>query len=76
MVKILEVHPKAKHQLEVLLDNGSSITLNLAPKLQTIRFGLLSDETFFRRVETDGTVIHWDHKVEISLSEVLSLLKK
>ncbi|WP_027399890.1 DUF2442 domain-containing protein [Anaerovorax odorimutans] len=76
MAEIKEVHPREDYQLEVSLTNGGSITLNLKPKLETIRFGLLKDAAFFRRVETDGTVIRWGSKVELSTSEVFEMIKK
>jgi hypothetical protein len=76
MTEIKEVRPRADYQLEVLLSNGGSVTLNLKPKLQTIRFGLLRDEAFFRRAQTDGTVIRWGNKVELSAGEVFELIKK
>ena len=76
MTEIKEVHPREDYQLKVLLSNGDSVTLNFKPKLETIRFGLLKDETFFRRAETDGTVIRWENKIELSASEVFELIKK
>ena len=76
MTEIKEVRPRADYQLEVLLTNGGSVTLNLRPKLETIRFGLLRDEAFFKQAETDGTVIRWGNKVELSASEVFELIKK
>ena len=76
MIRITEVHPKEDYQLEVILDNGSSIMLNLQPKLKTLRFGLLRDVDFFQCADTDGSMIRWDGKVEISISEVFQMIKK
>ena len=76
MTEIKEVKPRENYQLEVLLSNGGSVTLNLKPKLETIRFGLLRDEAFFHSAETDGTVIRWGNKVELSAGEVFELIKK
>ncbi len=76
MAEIIKVHPKEDYQLEVLLSNGGSVTLNLKTKLNTIRFGLLRDKAFFRCAETDGTVIRWSNKVELSATEVFELIKK
>ncbi len=76
MAEIKEVKPKENYQLEMLLTNGSSITLNLKSKLETIRFGLLRDEAFFNQAETDGTVIRWGSKVELSAGEVFEMIKK
>jgi len=73
---IIKVIPKEDYHLEILLDNGSSIILNLANKLQTLRFGMLADSEFFKRVETDGTCISWGSRLEISLSEVIHLIQK
>ena len=38
MSRIKEVVPKDDYRLEVLLDNGSSVTLNLESRLKTVRF--------------------------------------
>jgi len=76
MIHIKEVVPKDDYRLEVLLENGSSIILNLESRLHTIRFGLLSDKQFFSRATTDGDFIRWDDKIEISISEVFILAQK
>ena len=76
MSHIKAVVPKEDYQLEVLLDNGSSVTLNLESRLHTIRFELLSDKAFFCSATTDGNCIRWDDKIEISVSEVFQLAQK
>ena len=76
MSQITQVHALDNHQLEVALDNGSSVTLNLKPKLSTIRFGLLRDEASFRCVDTDGYVIRWNNKVELSIGEIFEIIKR
>ncbi len=74
--KIVRVMPKEDYCLEIILDNGSSVNLSLKNRLETIRFGLLADETFFQTVTTDGICISWEGKVEISLSEAFQLAQK
>ncbi|MDR3584730.1 MAG: DUF2442 domain-containing protein [Desulfosporosinus sp.] len=76
MSRIKSVVPKEDFRLEVLLDNGSSVTLNLKSRLQTVRFGMLSDKQFFKTATTDGIWIRWDNKIEISISEVFQLAQK
>jgi hypothetical protein len=76
MPQISSVHALENHQLEVALDNGNSITLDLKPRLHTIRFGILKDEALFRRAVTDGAVIRWDGKVELSANELFELVRK
>lgn len=76
MSRIKSVVPMEDYKLEVLLDNGSSITLNLESRLQTVRFGMLSDKQFFKTATTDGICIRWDNKIEISVNEVFQLAQK
>lgn len=76
MSRIKSVVPKEDYLLEVQLDNGSSIVLNLESRLQTIRFSMLEDKQFFKTVTTDGVCIRWGNKIEISVSEVFQLAQK
>lgn len=76
MSQIKNVVPKENYKLEVFLENGSSITLNLESRLQTVRFGMLADKEFFRQATTDGSYIKWDNKVEISVNEAFQLAQK
>ena len=56
MSRIKSVVPKEDYRLEVLLDNGSSVILNLKSRLGTVRFGMLKDKDIFERVTTDGAI--------------------
>lgn len=76
MGQIKGVIPKADYKLEVLLDNGSSIILNLETSLKTVRFGMLADKEFFNKATTDGSYIRWDDLIEISATEVFQLAQK
>ena len=76
MSKITSLVPREDYRLEVQLDNGSSVTLNLESRLQTLRFGQLTDKELFRRAATDGSYIRWDDKVEISVNELFQLAQK
>jgi hypothetical protein len=73
---IQKITIKDDYKLEVLLDNDSSIILNLKSRLGTIRFNLLTDREFFSRATTDGSFIHWEDKVEISVNELFQLAQK
>ena len=76
MTRIKSVTAQDHYRLEVLLANGSSVILDLAGRLNTVRFGLLADKEFFRRATTDGDFVRWDNKIEISASEVFQLAQK
>jgi hypothetical protein len=73
---IKSVVPKKDYRLEVLLENGNSIILNMANRLDTVRFGLLEDKDFFQQAATDGDFIRWNNKIEISASEIFQLAQK
>ncbi|MDI6914483.1 MAG: DUF2442 domain-containing protein [Desulfitobacteriaceae bacterium] len=76
MSKITGLVPQEDYRLEVQLDNGSSVTLNLESRLQTLRFGMLADKELFKRAVTDGSYIRWNGKVEISVNELFQLAQK
>ena len=76
MSQIKKVEPMADYLLQVHLDNGSSVMLNMKNRLATIRFGQLSDPNFFKDVTTDGYFIKWRNQIEISISEVFQLAQK
>lgn len=70
MSRILQVIPKENWCLEVQLESGAKILLSLKSRLETIRFGALSDLDLFMRASTDGFCIRWDRKAEIALDEL------
>jgi len=76
MSKITGLSPRENYRLEVQLDNGSSVTLNLESRLGTLRFGMLADKALFQRAVTDGNYIRWDNKAEISVNELFQLAQK
>ena len=47
MPAILGVHPMGEYLMEIRLNNGSTVILNLADKMSTIRFSSLQDRNMF-----------------------------
>ncbi|GAU78461.1 DUF2442 domain-containing protein [Fusibacter sp. 3D3] len=76
MSYIQSVMPKENYCIEVFLDNGSCIILNLESRLKTVRFGMLSDKALFNQATTDGSYIRWNNMLEISVNEVFQLAQK
>ncbi|WHH57749.1 DUF2442 domain-containing protein [Petroclostridium sp. X23] len=76
MSYIKKVIPKEGYCLEVILDNGNGVILNMESRLGTVRFGMLSDKELFYRVTADGSYIRWDNMLEISINEVFQLAQK
>lgn len=73
---IVDLKPKAHHRLEVILDNGSKISIEFESRLNTVRFGQLQDELFFMKAQTDGKFVRWDESIEISLNEIYQFAQK
>ena len=76
MSQIKKVVPLKNYKVEVQLENGSSVILELESRLGTLRFGMLADEDFFKKVTTDGICIFWEDRIEISINELFQLVQK
>lgn len=76
LVHIIKVTAREQYRLEVFLSNGTTVILNMAARLNSIRFMALKEQAFFESATTDGQYIWWGNQVEISLSEVFHLAQK
>ena len=56
-IRSVEAH--RHHILRVNWRNGSATLLNMRPRLEGPRFGVLRSETVWRSVSTDGRTIRW-----------------
>lgn len=75
MPGILGIRPLEGYRMEVRLDNGNVVILNLESKLRTARFRQLRDKRLFDSATTDGDSIRWNDLVEISITEILEMLQ-
>jgi hypothetical protein len=71
MNRIKTVIPMDDYRLQVFMENGEAVLLDFKDRLKTARFGILADIDFFRKAATDGIVISWQGKLELSITEVL-----
>lgn len=76
MSRIKKVTIKEDYKIEVILENGSSVVLNMDKRINTIRFKPLADKELFGKAKTDGNFIRWEDKVEISINEIFQLAQK
>ena len=76
MIRITKVIALEDYCLEIQLENGNNVILNLKSRLNTVRFGLLEEEDVFRSATTDGRCVRWGNKLELSVSEIFSLIQK
>ena len=76
MAKIKDVETRKGYRLLVELDNGNVIFVNMADKIETVRFYDLRNEKLFEQVETDGYSLYWDFgRIMISLTEIFAMTR-
>lgn len=67
-----------EYQLKVIMETGNTIHFDFRSRLNTARFGRLSDEEFFRNVRTDGSYLIFEKAgkvpVKITASEFMDLV--
>lgn len=76
MRRIDKIIVHSGYRLELRLSDGMVLVLDFNNKLNTVRFGRLADNRFFERVTSDGEVLKWGSEIELSLNEVLAMVKK
>ena len=74
MATIVRVDVLDSDTLEIQLNNGSIILLNVAPLLQESRFAQLAEGDNFLHPETDGASIYWSNGIRMLLNEVFTML--
>lgn len=72
------VYALADHQLEVVMETGTTIHFDFRSRLNTARFGRLLDKDLFRNVRTDGSYLIFEKAgtmpVKITASEFMDLV--
>lgn len=71
---VRSVVPMEGYRLLIELNTGSSITVDLSPKLKTARFAELSDKAVFNDVKTDSETVIWgDGVLKIPVFELIDV---
>lgn len=73
MPEIVSFETMSNYLLKVSFNNGSTVILNMKPKLNTIRFQQLQDKKMFNSAVTDGYSIRWSELMEISVTEIFEM---
>lgn len=76
MTIINKVTPDENYGLQVELSNGNKFIVDFESKLDTVRFGKLRDKQIFRKIEIDKNMISWNSEIEVSLDEIILMLKR
>lgn len=75
MSYIKTVSPMNDYRLFMEMEGGSTVTVDLSGKLQTIKYAELGDEAFFRTAETDGDYVLWGGgRVRLTVGELMEVV--
>lgn len=71
---IRAVVPLKDYRLFMEMESGSTITVDLSCKLDTIQYAQLKDQTLFKKVITDGDYVIWgDGQVKATARELMNV---
>lgn len=65
-----QVTPEANYHILVTFDNGEVKRFDVKPYIQGSWFGMLKNEQYFRRVNTDGYTVVWPEGQDICPDEL------
>lgn len=75
MSYIKTVLPMKDHRLFMEMEGGSTVTVDLTSKLNTIKYAELSDLDFFNCVTTDGDYVIWGSgKLCLTVNELMEVV--
>lgn len=77
MPYIKRVMPLENYRLFLEMETGSTVTVELKSKLETVRFGELSDRNLFQTATTDGDFVIWQdghYTLKVSVKELLDVV--
>lgn len=77
MSKIVKVVARDDHTLEIEMDNGHKIIYDMKPRLDAVRFHVLTDVDKFRSVHVEnGNTLVWDSLCQLTIGEIISLVAR
>lgn len=76
MPKILSANSIGTCRLNICLDNGNIVILDLSEKLKTTRFRQLLKPELFAHVKTDGERVFWNGLTELSFDEIFEMVQQ
>ncbi|WP_304508681.1 DUF2442 domain-containing protein [Anaerotignum sp.] len=77
MAKIINITPNDDYTLSIELNNHHKIIYDMNQRLQAIRFGELNDMELFKQVRIcNGNTLVWNDQCQITIDEIMSLIKR
>jgi len=75
MCYIKAVLPMKDYRLFMEMEGGSTVTVDLSGKLQTVKYAELADEAFFKTAVTDGDYVSWGGgRVRLTVGELMEVI--
>ena len=75
MSYIKTVVPMKDYRLFMEMDGGSTITVDLSVKLNTMKYADLKNEDFFMTAETDGDYVIWGGgQMKLTVNELIEVV--
>jgi len=75
MSYIKTVVPMKDHRLFMEMESGSSVTVDLSCKLNTIKYAELTDMDFFKTAKTDGDYVVWGGgRLKLTVNEPMEVV--
>lgn len=72
---IRTVLPMRGYRLFMEMEGGSTVTVDLANKLDTIKYADLSEEDFFMTAVTDGDYVIWGGgRLRLTVNELMEVV--
>lgn len=72
---IRSVTPLKDYRLFMVMESGSTVTVDLSKKLNTVKYRLLEDTALFSDVRTDGDYVVWGNgRVRVSVKELMDVV--
>lgn len=75
---IKTVEPLKDGVLKVAFDTGNCVTVDMKPKFQGFRFGVLQNPDVWLTADTDGCFVHWYKNkapvAELAYDEIMQMI--
>lgn len=72
---IRAVLPLKDYRLFMVMEGGSTATVDLSGKLRSAKYAELADEAFFRTAGTDGDYVFWGGgRLRLTVNELMEVV--
>lgn len=74
---IIQVEPLENGIMRVVFDTGNCVTMDMKPRFNSFRFGVLENPHVWKTADTDGSFIYWYKNgmtvAELAYNEIIKM---